>query len=270
MAFATRAPSRPTRQGVTVWLTGLPSAGKTTIANLVGEQLAERGRAVEVLDGDVVRAHLSKGLGFSKADRDENIRRIGFVAGLRPAAAPSGWSRPSRPTGRSATRSKAAGASVEPGVRPPTWPPARAATSRACTPATPGRAARPHRGRRPYEPPLAPELLDTAGEPPEASAARVLALLERRSAPASGRAAPDRRAGPDREGSRRWEGGEPGAWGRRPLSTAPPARRAPDRSGWSPPTGPRPWPPRRPGCRRWPWTPRPADLECLAVGAFSP
>jgi adenylyl-sulfate kinase len=73
---------RPPRQGVTVWFTGLPSAGKTTIANLVGERLAERGRSVEVLDGDVVRTHLSRGLGFSKADRDENIRRIGYVAGL--------------------------------------------------------------------------------------------------------------------------------------------------------------------------------------------
>ena len=74
--------TRPTPQGVTVWFTGLPSAGKTTIANLVGERLAERGRPVEVLDGDVVRTHLSRGLGFSKADRDENIRRIGYVAGL--------------------------------------------------------------------------------------------------------------------------------------------------------------------------------------------
>jgi adenylylsulfate kinase len=58
---------RPPRQGVTVWFTGLPSAGKTTIANLVGERLAERGHPVEVLDGDVVRIHLSRGLGFSKA-----------------------------------------------------------------------------------------------------------------------------------------------------------------------------------------------------------
>ena len=82
MTFATRAPLRPTPQGVTVWFTGLPSAGKTTIANLVGERLAQGGRPVEVLDGDVVRSHLSRGLGFSKADRDENIRRIGFVAGL--------------------------------------------------------------------------------------------------------------------------------------------------------------------------------------------
>lgn len=69
--------------GLTVWLTGLPSAGKSTIAELVAEELRTRGVArVEVLDGDVVRTHLSKGLGFSKEDRDENIRRIGFVASL--------------------------------------------------------------------------------------------------------------------------------------------------------------------------------------------
>jgi sulfate adenylyltransferase len=69
-------------QGVVVWLTGLPSAGKTTIATLVCKRLTERGQIVEHLDGDVMRQHLGKGLGFSKEDRDENVRRIGFVAGL--------------------------------------------------------------------------------------------------------------------------------------------------------------------------------------------
>jgi adenylylsulfate kinase len=68
--------------GVTVWFTGLPSAGKTTIAGIVGRRLAEQDRRVELLDGDEVRTHLSRGLGYSKADRDENIRRIGYVAGL--------------------------------------------------------------------------------------------------------------------------------------------------------------------------------------------
>jgi adenylylsulfate kinase len=68
--------------GPVVWFTGLPSAGKTTIANLVAKHLEHAGVPHEVLDGDVVRTHLSKGLGFSKEDRDENIRRIGFVAGL--------------------------------------------------------------------------------------------------------------------------------------------------------------------------------------------
>ena len=65
-----------------MWLTGLPSAGKTTIARAVEKRLLDEGRKVEVLDGDVVRTHLTKGLGFSREDRDENVRRIGFVADL--------------------------------------------------------------------------------------------------------------------------------------------------------------------------------------------
>ena len=69
-------------QGVTIWLTGLSGAGKSTIANALVEELQERGRKVELLDGDVVRTNLSKGLGFSKEDRDTNIRRIGFVSNL--------------------------------------------------------------------------------------------------------------------------------------------------------------------------------------------
>jgi adenylylsulfate kinase len=69
-------------RGVTVWLTGLPSAGKTTIANATAELLRAEGRRVEVLDGDEVREFLSAGLGFSHADRDTNVRRIGFVAEL--------------------------------------------------------------------------------------------------------------------------------------------------------------------------------------------
>jgi adenylylsulfate kinase len=68
--------------GKTVWLTGLPSAGKTTIARAVEKRLLDEGRKVEVLDGDVVRTYLTKGLGFSREDRDENVRRIGFVANL--------------------------------------------------------------------------------------------------------------------------------------------------------------------------------------------
>ena len=68
--------------GVTVWLTGLPSAGKTTIARALEKKLIDEGHRVEVLDGDVVRTHLTKDLGFSREDRDENVRRIGFVADL--------------------------------------------------------------------------------------------------------------------------------------------------------------------------------------------
>jgi adenylyl-sulfate kinase len=69
-------------KGFTLWFTGLPSSGKSTLARKVEEVLLERGMNVEVLDGDEVRENLSKGLGFSKVDRDTNIRRIGFVARL--------------------------------------------------------------------------------------------------------------------------------------------------------------------------------------------
>ena len=69
-------------KGFVLWFTGLSGAGKSTISNLVEARLREAGAKVEVLDGDVVRTHLSKGLGFSKEDRDINVRRIGFVAEL--------------------------------------------------------------------------------------------------------------------------------------------------------------------------------------------
>jgi adenylylsulfate kinase len=66
--------------GCTIWFTGLSGAGKTTVAHRLAELLQQRlGREVEILDGDVVRTHLSKGLGFSREDRDTNIRRIGWV-----------------------------------------------------------------------------------------------------------------------------------------------------------------------------------------------
>ena len=65
-----------------MWLTGLPSAGKTTIAHALEKRLLAEGHRVEVLDGDVLRTHLTRGLGFSREDREENVRRIGFVAHL--------------------------------------------------------------------------------------------------------------------------------------------------------------------------------------------
>ena len=70
------------RYGVTVWLTGLSGAGKTTLASLLAGEFRREGRAVEVLDGDIIRENLSRGLGFSQEDRNTNIRRIGFVANL--------------------------------------------------------------------------------------------------------------------------------------------------------------------------------------------
>jgi adenylyl-sulfate kinase len=69
-------------EGFTLWFTGLSGAGKSTLGNLVAEELRRRGHRVEILDGDEVRTNLSKGLGFSKEDRDTNIRRIGYVCNL--------------------------------------------------------------------------------------------------------------------------------------------------------------------------------------------
>ena len=69
-------------QGFTLWFTGLPCSGKTTISNIVEKELRKRGLSVESLDGDEVRQHLSSDLGFSKEDRDKHIQRIGFIAKL--------------------------------------------------------------------------------------------------------------------------------------------------------------------------------------------
>ena len=69
-------------RGFTLWFTGLSGAGKTTIAEIVERELRNRLGTVEVLDGDIVRTNLSKGLGFSREDRDTNVLRIGFVANL--------------------------------------------------------------------------------------------------------------------------------------------------------------------------------------------
>jgi len=70
------------RPGATVWLTGLPSAGKSTIARALASTLRADGHQVELLDGDELRTHLTADLGFSRQDRDTNVRRVGFVAGL--------------------------------------------------------------------------------------------------------------------------------------------------------------------------------------------
>jgi adenylylsulfate kinase len=193
-------PPRPPAHGVTVWFTGLPSAGKTTIAGLVGRRLAEQGRRVEVLDGDVVRAQLSRGLGFSKADRDENIRRIGYVAGLLTGHGVTVLVSAISPYRAVRDEVRAAiervGGFVEVHVA------ADLATCRARD--VKGLYARHARGELrgltgvddPYEPPLTPELvLDTAAESPEESAARVLELLGAAPPAARGRPAA---AGPAR------------------------------------------------------------------------
>jgi adenylyl-sulfate kinase len=76
--------STPTEQpaGFTIWITGMSGSGKTTVTGLVEERLRARGQRVEVMDGDVVRTHLTRDLGFSREDRDENVRRVGWVCEL--------------------------------------------------------------------------------------------------------------------------------------------------------------------------------------------
>jgi adenylylsulfate kinase len=168
-----------TPTGTVVWFTGLPSAGKTTIANLVAKRLEHAGVPYEVLDGDVVRTHLSKGLGFSKADRDENIRRIGFVAGLLARHGVTVLVSAISPY--RAVRDEVR-ATVDGFVE------VHVATSLATCQArdVKGLYAKHARGELrgltgvddPYEAPLDPELvLRTEDESPEASAERVLAYL---------------------------------------------------------------------------------------------
>jgi sulfate adenylyltransferase len=172
------------RQGVCLWFTGLSGAGKSTTAEVLTVLLLEHGRQVTVLDGDVVRTHLSKGLGFSKDDRDVNIRRIGYVAaeivrhgGTVVCAAVS----PYRATRNDVRNLVGADRFVEVFVDTPL----DVCEARDIK----GMYAKARRGEikdftgidDPYEPPEHPELtLDTTGSSPEENARRILDfLLER-------------------------------------------------------------------------------------------
>jgi adenylyl-sulfate kinase len=177
-------------RGVTIWLTGLSGAGKSTLARGLAVALRGRGRRVEVLDGDEVREHLSKGLGYSKEDRDTNIRRIGFVAKLltrNGVAVVTAAISPYREARDEARRQ--IGDFVEVYVR--------CSLDELMRRDVKGLYARALRGEidhftgvsDPYEEPLAPEVIaDTEHEDAAASLARVLAYLERAGylAPAGG------------------------------------------------------------------------------------
>ena len=169
-------PQAVTSQGACIWFTGLSGSGKSTTAEALVPLLRARGREVTVLDGDVVRTHLSAGLGFSREDRDTNVRRVGYVAGevvrhggLVVAAVVSPY-REAR-----ATRSAPGGAAGAPSWRS-SWTrrsrSSRRATSRAGTPRrAPARSTTFTGVDDPYEPPLAPELtLRTTDTTPEANA----------------------------------------------------------------------------------------------------
>jgi adenylyl-sulfate kinase len=167
-------------RGFTIWFTGLPCAGKTTLANLVAAELQKRGRGVEILDGDAVRTHLSKGLGFSREDRDENIRRIGFVCGLlskHGAIAIAAAVSPFR-----ATRDQVR-ATIENFVEVYVAAPLEVCIARDVKgmykKAMAGEIPQFTGISDPYEHPLNPELtVEAYQESPEASAARIIAKLE--------------------------------------------------------------------------------------------
>src|ERR1700730_7255235 len=167
-------------RGFTLWFTGLPCSGKSTLAEIIAKELEQRGRCVEILDGDVVRTNLTKGLGFSKEDRDENIRRIGFVCGLLSkhgavaiAAAISPY-RSVREDVRSSTVNF-----VEVYVKTPLELCIQRDVKGMYRKALAGEIKHFTGIDDPYEPPVNPELvIETENEPADVSAERILAKLE--------------------------------------------------------------------------------------------
>jgi adenylylsulfate kinase len=168
--------------GFVLWFTGLSAAGKTTVGSLVARDLEERGLTVDVLDGDVIRTHLSKGLGFSKEDRDTNIERIGWVASRLARSGAAVIVSAISPYEETRRRARALVEEHAPFVE------IYVATSlEVCAARDPkGLYAKALSGEiehftgvsDPYEEPAAPELrLDTEGFEPAASAASVLVRL---------------------------------------------------------------------------------------------
>lgn len=169
--------------GFTLWFTGLSGSGKSTISEILVEELRRRGSAIEVLDGDIVRENLSKGLGFSKEDRDTNIRRIAFVADLLSrngvpviTAAIS----PYREI-RDEARAMMDGRFIEIFVDTPLDECERRDVKGLYAKARAGEIKEFTGVSDPYEPPLEPELtIRTTEQTPEESARRILEYLEER------------------------------------------------------------------------------------------
>jgi adenylylsulfate kinase len=168
------------KKGFTLWFTGLSGAGKTTLARLVDAELKTRGHKVEVLDGDIIRTNLSKGLGFSKEDRDTNIRRIGFVCHLlsrNDVVAIAAAISPYRAV-REEVRGQI-GSFVEVYVKCPIEVLAERDVKGLYKKALAGEIKNFTGVDDPYEEPLAPEItVYTDLETPEHSAARIITKLE--------------------------------------------------------------------------------------------
>lgn len=167
--------------GFTIWFTGLSGAGKTTISRLVEKELRSRDCPVEVLDGDVVRENLSKGLGFSKEDRDTNIRRIGFVCELlsrNGVVAIAAAISPYRAI-RDENRARVRGRFVEVYCACPIDVLAERDVKGLYKKALAGEIKNFTGIDDPYEPPLHPEVvIQSDQETPEQSAAKVIATLQ--------------------------------------------------------------------------------------------
>src|SRR6185312_9070952 len=170
-----------THKGFTLWFTGLSGAGKSTISGLLEQRLRDAGAKVEVLDGDVVRTHLSKGLSFSKEDRDENVRRIGWVCevlsrhGVIAMAAAISPYRAIREEVRARIPNF-----VEVYVECPIEVLAERDVKGLYKKALAGEIPHFTGVSDPYEPPLAPEVtVNSSKETPEESVQRIWATLER-------------------------------------------------------------------------------------------
>jgi adenylylsulfate kinase len=173
----------PHVSGFVLWFTGLSGAGKTTIANIVEPELERRGFVVDHLDGDIVRTHLSKGLGFSKEDRDINIARIGWVASRVARAGAAVVVSAISPYEEMRRHARALveqhAPFVEIHVATPLEECARRDPKGLYAAAFAGEIADFTGVSAPYEAPLEPELrLDTSGRTPTESAAAVLERLE--------------------------------------------------------------------------------------------
>ncbi|HZQ89231.1 MAG TPA: adenylyl-sulfate kinase [Gaiellaceae bacterium] len=169
--------------GFTLWFTGLSGSGKTTIADIVAPELERHGRMVERLDGDVVRSHLSYGLGFSKADRDANIERIGWVASrltrMGAAVVVSAISPYEAARRKARTLVEEFGPFVEVYVATPLEECERRDVKGLYAKARAGEIPEFTGISDPYEEPSSPELrLDTLQLPPQESARLIVAKLE--------------------------------------------------------------------------------------------